>query len=211
MLAILKRSAFSAYDSYFSLEYDVQTKPHKLRSKSLDNSQELGNFLSRIEKRAFRRAQIATGNTDDALDIVQDAMLSLVNKYAHKSTEDWELLFHKILSSRIMDWHRKTALRKRFGVWFSSASDESEQLEQMEFEDTQALDPELLTETKQSISLLEGALHELPLKQQQVFLLRAWEGLTEKETARAMSCSVGTVKSHYARARSFLKNKLGNV
>jgi len=202
---MLTFTALSTYGSYFSLGYDIQTKPLNVRSNALDNSQELGNFLSRIERRAFRRAQIATGNTEDALDIVQDAMLALVNKYAHKEAQDWELLFHKILSSRIMDWHRRAAISKRFGLWLSPSSKEAEEVE---FVDVHAVDPEVLTQTNQSMALLETALHELPLKQQQVFLLRAWEGLTEKETALSMSCSVGTVKSHYARARSFLKNKL---
>ena len=201
---MLKFPALSIYDTYFSLGYDVQTKPLNVRSKSLDNSQELGSFLSGIERRAFRRARIATGNTDDALDIVQDAMLALVSKYANKKIQDWELLFHKILSSRIMDWHRRTAIRKRFGIWLAPAQEP----EETEIEDINAVDPAALVQTDQSMALLEIALHELPLKQQQVFLLRAWEGLTEKETAQTMSCSVGTVKSHYARARGTLKNKL---
>lgn len=195
----------SSYDSYFSLGYDSQTNPLNVRSSSLDNSQALGKFLSAIEKRAFRRAQIATGNIDDALDIVQDAMLTLVNKYANKDTQEWTLLFHSILSSRIMDWHRRTAVRKRFGAWLSFANEDTEA---PEFEDVQNHGPEQLLQINQSVAMLEAALHALPAKQQQVFLLRAWEGLSEKETAKAMSCSVGAVKSHYSRARTFLKNEL---
>jgi RNA polymerase sigma-70 factor (ECF subfamily) len=210
----------SSYDSLFALGYDVQTDRVNLREKSLDKSQAMGKFFSSIEKRAFRRAQIATGNTADALDIVQDAMVSLINKYSNKEVQDWELLFHKILSNRIMDWHRRTAIRKRFGTWISSndkggykdsSKDGTTDIGEPEFEDEKMPSPESLVQTGQSITMLEEALQELPLKQQQVFLLRAWEGLSEKETAVAMSCSVGTIKSHYSRARTFLKNKLESV
>ncbi len=207
----------SSYDSLFTLGYDAQTNQLNIRKKTLDNSQALGKFFSSIEKRAFRRAQIATGNADDALDIVQDAMVSLINKYSNKTQQDWELLFHKILSNRIMDWHRRTAIRKRFGTWLSSNDkysqrdiykDNNKHIEEPDYEDINMPGPEAQVQTGQSIAMLEVALQELPLKQQQVFLLRAWEGLSEKETSVAMSCSVGTIKSHYARARTFLKNKL---
>lgn len=206
----------TSYDSLFALGYDVQTERLNLRKKSLENSQAMGKFFSTIEKRAFRRAQIATGNVDDALDIVQDAMVSLINKYSNKEAQDWELLFHKILSNRIMDWHRRTAIRKRFGAWLTSSDkadyqDSKKEMDEPEFEDTSMPGPESLVQTNQSITMLEAALQELPLKQQQVFLLRAWEGLSEKETSVVMSCSVGTIKSHYARARTFLKNKLEAV
>lgn len=204
------------YDRIYSLGYDVQDDRLNLRKKSLDNSQAMGKFFSSIEKRAFRRAQIATGNTDDAMDIVQDAMVSLINKYSNKQAQDWELLFHKILSNRIMDWHRRATIRKRFGAWLTSGDkddyqDSSKAMEQAEFEDINMPSPETQLQTGQSMAILEKALQELPLKQQQVFLLRAWEGLSEKETSVAMSCSVGTIKSHYARARTFLKNKLESV
>ena len=202
---MLNLSSFSCYDSYFSLGYDAQSNPINARSNALDNSQALGKFLSTIEKRAFRRVQIATGNSDDALDIVQDAMVSLINKYANKEPQEWVLLFHSILSSRIMDWHRRTAIRKRFGAWLST---EDEGLAESDVEGVCEHGPEQLLQINQSVAKLEKALQALPLKQQQVFLLRAWEGFSEKETARAMSCSVGTVKSHYSRARTFLKNEL---
>ncbi len=197
--------SLTRYDSLFTLGYDVRTGQVKPRKKSLDNSQALGNFFSSMEKRAFRRARIATGNSDDALDIVQDAMVSLVNKYAAKDAQEWELLFHKILSSRIMDWHRRNTIRRRFGTWFS---DSNEDADITDYEDESSPDPAKSTETGMSIELLESALQELPLRQQQVFLLRAWEGLSEKETAVAMSCSVGTIKSHYARSRTYLKSRL---
>jgi RNA polymerase sigma-70 factor, ECF subfamily len=210
----------SSYDSLFTLGYDAQTNQLNIRKKVLDNSQALGKFFSSIEKRAFRRAQIATGNADDALDIVQDAMVSLINKYSNKTPQDWELLFQKILSNRIMDWHRRTAIRNRFGTWLSSNDngrekdiykDNNKPVEEPDYKDINMPGPEEQVQTGQSIAMLEAALQELPLKQQQVFLLRAWEGLSEKETSLVMSCSVGTIKSHYARARTFLKNKLESV
>ena len=51
-------------------------------------------------------AQIATGNKEEALDIVQDAMFKLVEKYASRDGEEWAPLFHRILQSRIHDWYR---------------------------------------------------------------------------------------------------------
>ena len=206
----------STYDSLFALGYDVETDRSTVREKSLDKSQAMGKFFSSIEKRAFRRAQIATGNADDALDIVQDAMLSLIKKYSNKEAQDWELLFHKILSNRIMDWHRRSVIRKRFGAWLTSNDkgddkNGSADIEEAEFEDPSMPSPETLVQTGESIAMLEAALQELPLKQQQVILLRAREGLREKETSVAMSCSVGAIKSHYSRARTFLKNKLEAV
>lgn len=202
---MFKFAPVACYDTYFSLGYDAETNPPSVRSNALENSQALGKFLSTIEKRAFRRAQIATGNVDDALDIVQDAMLSLVNKYAGKDSQEWALLFHSILSSRIMDWHRRTAVRRRFGAWLGFANEDQAT---PEFEDVQTPGPEQILQNNQSGAMLEKALQLLPLKQQQVFLLRAWEGMSEKETAQAMSCSVGAVKSHYSRARTFLRNEL---
>ncbi len=201
--------AHSLYDRLFSLSYDAQGRPINSRSDSLENSKALEKFLSSIEKRAFRRAQIATGGSDEAFDIVQEAMFTLVKKYANKKTEDWELLFHKILSSRIIDWHRRATLKKRFGFWSSkSGNNSSENDYEIDIEDPVNSNPESKAETDYSMNLLEQFLEELPMRQQQVFLLRAWEGLSEKETAQAMSCSTGAVKSHYSRARNFLKLKL---
>tara|TARA_R110002110_G_scaffold147129_2_gene337490 strand:- start:195211 stop:195864 length:654 start_codon:yes stop_codon:yes gene_type:complete len=211
-----------SYDRYFSLSYDDSRRQpdtgSKTGSEPLENSQALGKFLSGVERRAFRRAQIATGDSDEALDIVQDAMFSLAKKYASKTPEDWKLLFQRILSRRIIDWHRHNKVRRRLGIWFGNddpghdnSGNEKNRSVIVDAEDEQGRSPEQETETGQAIDKLEGLLQQLPPKQQQVFLLRAWEGLNEKETAKVMACSVGTVKTHYSRARTFLKAKLQEV
>ncbi len=195
----------NGYDRLFSLGYDESSKVISPGSATLDNSQALGKFLSGMERRAFRRAHIATANREDALDIVQDTMVALVSKYAQKDPAEWELLFHRILSRRIIDWHRHSKIRQKLGFLFSTEQD----IEELpELEDSHALDPAQHVQIGQSMQILDALLQELPLKQQQVFLLRAWEGLNEKETARAMACSVGTVKTHYSRARNYLKDRL---
>lgn len=164
-------------------------------------------FLADIEHRAFRMAQLATGNRDDALDIVQDAMMKLVQKYSAHDETSWKPLFYSILESRIMDWHRRQKVRNRFRSWLYRDDEASE--DPIEQQPSKVSDfPDLQLQDAQFIQDLEVALQNLPLRQQQVFLLRLWEGLDINETAQAMQCSESSVKTHYARALTKLRDVL---
>jgi RNA polymerase sigma-70 factor, ECF subfamily len=165
-------------------------------------------FLAEIQGRAFRMAQLATGNRDEALDIVQDAMMKLVQKYSTHDKATWKPLFYSILESRILDWHRRQQVRNRFRSWLHWDADEDAEdaLEQHPAEITSI--PDFQLQDAQFMQSLELALQSLPLRQQQVFLLRIWEGLDISQTAEAMSCSESSVKTHYARALEKLRNLL---
>jgi len=176
--------------------------------KLLERQQVLEKFLGGVQKRAYRMAQIATGNADDAFDIVQDAMIKLVEKYPDKPEAELGPLFHCILQSRIRDWYRRSKVRNRLRSWFSQDEDDEEDPLQ-QIEDPDGRSGEQLLMAERSIEALNAALHELPLRQQQVFLLRAWEGLDTRDTALAMNCAEGSVKTHYSRALAALKTKLG--
>lgn len=152
-------------------------------------------------------AEIATGNKEEALDILQDAMFKLVEKYADRDPNEWGPLFTTILQSRIKDWYRKKQVRNKFRSWFSNKDDEQEDPIQTA-EDEKARTPEQLLQAERRIDELELALHKLPLRQQQAFLLRTWEGYSVGETAQAMKCSAGSVKTHYSRALHSLRDKL---
>ena len=167
-------------------------------------------FLSQIEKRAFVIARVATGNNEEALDIVQDAMIKLVHKYSKKSSDDWSPLFHRILQSRIIDWHRQQTVRNRWRIWFNSTSSESEvtesPLENHSNENDRQPDQQFTSfEFSES---LEKAVTALPMRQKQAFMLRAWEEYSTKETSQIMSCSEGSVKTHYSRALASLRKNL---
>lgn len=163
-------------------------------------------FLAEIERRAFRIAQLATGNRDDALDIVQDAMIKLVQKYSNHPCSSWKPLFYSILESRIMDWHRRQTVRNRFRSWLNSPSDEEDTEDQLEQQPADISSfPDIQLQNTEFMEHLNEALSELPLRQQQVFLLRIWEGLDISDTAKAMQCSESSVKTHYSRALEKLK------
>ncbi len=153
-------------------------------------------------------AVIATGNRDDALEIVQDAMFKLVRKYADKPAEEWGPLFTRIIQSTIRDWYRRSKVRNGVRNFFFG-SDESAATDAMDrFEHTTALRPEEELGHTQAMQALDLALNDLPLRQQQAFLLRQWQGLDVKQTAAAMGCSQGSVKTHLSRAIANLKDKL---
>ena len=176
--------------------------------KDAEQGARLDEFLSGVERRAYRMAYIASGNREDALDLVQEAMCKLVEKYAHKSANDWGPLFHRILQSKIRDHYRRSGVRNRFLVWLGGADDQREnELEQ--HADRASGRPAEMTESAFAMRELDAALHRLPLRQQQAFLLRAWEGLSTEETAAAMGCSTGSVKTHYSRAVHSLRDQLG--
>lgn len=168
---------------------------------------ELDAFLASVEKRAFRMAEIATGNKDDALDILQDAMFKLAEKYHDRDAEEWGPLFTTILQSCIRDWYRRNKVRNKFRSWFSSKDEEQDDPIQ-QAQDESARTPEQLLQSDRRVDELGLAIHALPLRQQQAFLLRTWEGYSVEETAIAMKCSTGSVKTHYSRAVHALRDKL---
>lgn len=175
----------------------------------LESGETLEEFLRREERRAFRMAQIATGDPDEALDIVQDAMLAFVRRYSGRPAQERGPLFQRVLTNRITDWHRRTNLRRRFRTWLARDEDNGEDpLEQMP--DPAPDGPAQRHEQAETAQAIEAALRALPLRQQQAFLLRAWEGLDVASTARAMGCSQGSVKTHYSRAVRALRERLGD-
>jgi RNA polymerase sigma-70 factor (ECF subfamily) len=162
-----------------------------------------------VEKRAFRIAEIATSNREDALDILQDAMYKLVQKYAASDPKEWGPLFQTILQSKINDWYRRNAVRNRFRVWFNFAGEDAQADPIQGLEDEKAVNPERQIQSDRGIDELELALGKLSLRQQQAFILRMWEGMDVAQTARVMKCSAGSVKTHYSRAIHALREQLG--
>jgi RNA polymerase sigma-70 factor (ECF subfamily) len=173
-----------------------------------NNQQSMQNFLAGIESRAFRIAQFATHNRDDALELVQDAMMKLVQNYSDRTVDEWNALFYSILQTRIRDWHRRQKVRNRFRTWFSWHEDEEEDdaLEQSPADGS--CEPATRLENDQFIARLNQELGALPYRQQQVFLLRVWEGMDIAQTAAVMQCSESSVKTHHARALQKLREQL---
>lgn len=187
----------------------TRTNSEAPRSPDLNTRHDMDRFLQSVQARAFRIAQFATGSQDEALDVVQDAMFKLVEKYAERPPEEWTPLFYRILNSRINDWHRRNKVRNRFRSWLPGSGEDGGEDPIQTAPDEFGRRPEAEQAMSESMSKLEQALQVLPLRQKQAFLLRAWEGLDVKQTAAAMSCAEGSVKTHYSRAVHFLRKQLG--
>lgn len=179
------------------------------RSSSGNARSALDEFFASVERRALRMAELATRDRDEALDVVQDAMIALVKNYADRPEAEWPPLFHRILQSRIRDWGRRSSLRARFRAWLGRDDEEDGADPIAEVADPDGRGPAERVIDGAAGRAIEAAVSGLPLRQQQAFLLRAWEGLDVAETAAAMSCSEGSVKTHYFRAVRALRAKLG--
>ncbi len=171
-------------------------------------SQQLEEFLTKTERRAFRMAQLSTRNREDALDIVQDAMMQLASKYANKPAEQLAPLFYRILNNRIMDFHRKNTTQSRWRVWFSNSDGEDDNYDPVQHIPSSDLGPGAVADLENSVERIDHFLQQLSPRQRQAFLLRAWEGMNVADTAMIMKCSQGSVKTHYSRAVHFLREQL---
>lgn len=185
------------------------------RSDSLATEQELSDFLKSVEKRAFKRSIYHVRDEEAALDIVQDAMMKLAEHYGDKPTGELPMLFQRILSNCTLDWFRRQKTRNAlFSNMsdFESASDDGEfdLLDSFAFGEgtQQAESAEDATRRAQILREIEFHVQELPARQREAFLMRYWEDMDVAETAAAMGCSEGSVKTHCSRAVAALSKAL---
>lgn len=179
-------------------------------ARTLQREQELNRFFAGVEKRALRIAEIAIRDRDEALDLVQDAMLKLASKYSHKDGQEWAPLFYRILQNGVRDYHRRGKVRNRVMVWFGAAkSDDGDYDAIAAAPDPIGRTPEEHLQNDEAMQTLEEAVAALPVRQREAFMLRTFEGLDVAGTAAAMGISIGSVKTHYFRAVHSLRDSLG--
>ena len=166
-------------------------------------------FLASVERRAWRVAEMALNDGDEALDAVQDAMLRLVRHYGGKPAAEWAPLFWGILRRRITDLQRRRSVRNRILVWTGRPrqDENGDELPAWDAPDP-GPDPARALASRQSYAAMSKAIRALPRRQQQAFMLRVLEGLDVADTARAMGCSEGSVKTHLSRAMESLRGQL---
>jgi len=178
--------------------------------RTLQRDQELNRFLAEVEKRALRIAEISVRDRDEALDLVQDAMIKLARKYADRSSDEWTPLFYRILQNGVRDWHRRQLVRNRVMVWFSRTGVEDNDYDVVaSAPDPKGRTPDEQLQSQEAMQCLEVAVGELPARQREAFMLRTFEGLSVAGTATSMGCSEGSVKTHYSRAVHSLRESLG--
>ena len=189
---------------------------HAAREEILASRSELSSFLENAERRAFKQAVFAVRDEEAALDIVQDAMLRLSERYGDRDAGELAPLFQRILQNAIRDWYRRQKVRSLWTTLLSSLSPgrgEEEDHDPLETlaesgESNREEGPQDRLERSQVVEILEKEISKLPARQREAFLMRYWEELDVAETAKAMGCSEGSVKTHCSRAAHALATAL---
>lgn len=183
------------------------------KRRRLATRNELSRFLADVERRAFKQAAYAVQDDHAALDIVQDAMLKLAEKYGDRPETEFPMLFQRILQNTIRDYYRRQKVRSLWTTLLSALSpNDDEDADPLETLATDHLSntptPHGETEQAQLRQVLEKEIEKLPPRQREAFLMRYWEELDIAETAAAMGCSEGSVKTHCSRATHTLAEAL---
>jgi RNA polymerase sigma-70 factor (ECF subfamily) len=181
----------------------------------LATEKELSDFLKNTDKRAFKRTLYHVRNEESSLDIVQDSMIKLATHYGDKPVNELPMLFQRILSNTTLDWFRRQKTRNAL---FSNMGDFGTDADGEDFDFLENLsafsEPGLSessedqTHRKQVFHQIEAEIQELPPRQREAFLLRYWEEMNLSETAAAMGCTEGSVKTHCSRAVQALSKAL---
>jgi RNA polymerase sigma-70 factor, ECF subfamily len=171
---------------------------------------ELDSFLASTERRAFKHAMFAVRNEESALDIVQEAMMKLSEKYGDRPTTELPMLFQTILQNAIRDWFRRAKVRSANVINFSDMGSDDEDSNAEDYDPLETLEAQDGSQRQisaqdevshaQQVALIEEEIKKLPARQREAFLLRYWEDLDVAETAEAMGCTEGSVKTHCSRA-----------
>ncbi|OTG59831.1 RNA polymerase sigma factor [Acinetobacter sp. ANC 4204] len=194
---------------------DLAPKQSKAQDSSILKStaeSRLKSFMQEVTGRALVMMESATQNQHGiAMDLVQEAFISLHKSYADRSTEEWYPLFYTILTNKLQDWRRKEARRAQPFSFFKKVSLDDDDLEVNDVVDERALNPSDFLSQAVTADEIQEAIASLPVRQQQAFMLRAWEGFDTATTAQIMNCSEGSVKTHYHRAIQGLRQALAHL
>lgn len=199
-----------------SISMDITPKVrHTVHAKDVPISLEkrLQLFMQEISGRALVMMENACqGQQDIAIDLVQEAFIALHQNYADKPTDEWYPLFYTILNNKLLDWRRKEARRsQRFGWLRLNPLADEDNDQEFDFPDHNQIEPSDALDQEMTTEEIFVAIQALPVRQQQAFMLRAWEGFDTATTAKIMDCSEGSVKTHYHRAIQSLKNTLAHL
>ena len=180
--------------------------------------QEISDFLASVERRAFKQAVYAVRDDEAALDIVQDAMMKLAEKYADKPPAELAPLFQRILQNVIHDHFRRQKVRNLWTTLLSSLHSNDSDRDGFDYDPLETLLPgegnEMaenaanLVESGQIVRIIEAEIQRLPNRQREAFIMRYWQDMDVAETAAAMGCSEGSVKTHCSRATHTLATAL---
>src|SRR4051794_28090497 len=177
---------------------------------------ELSDFLENVQRRAFKQAVYAVRKDEAALDIVQDAMIKIAEKYGDKPAAELPLLFQRILQNTIHDYFRREKVRNTWVSLFSSLGGDRENDDDFDLlesyaseEGTEAAESSAdKLEREQVLTIIDQEIQKLPTRQREAFLMRYWEDMDVAETAATMGCSEGSVKTHCSRATHTLAQAL---
>lgn len=197
-------------------------KSHPLRCTKDDTpprmatEKELSSFLEAVERKAFKQAVYAVRKDEAALDIVQDAMIKLAEKYGDKPAAELPMLFQRILQNTIHDYFRREKVRSTWVSLFSGMGNDLEDNENFDLletyeaeEGTEAAESSAdKVERDQVLAVIDEEIQKLPARQREAFLMRYWQDMDVAETAAAMGCSEGSVKTHCSRATHALAQAL---
>jgi len=199
----------------FSISMDLAPKPLQSQDASILKStaeSRLKNFMQDVTGRALVMMESATqGQHGIAMDLVQEAFISLHKSYAEKSTEEWYPLFYTILNNKLQDWRRKEARRNQPFSFFKKVSLDDDEVEFDNLVDESTPSPLEFLDQAVTAEEIQEAIAKLPVRQQQAFMLRAWEGFDTQTTAQIMNCTEGSVKTHYHRAIQGLRASLAHL
>lgn len=190
-------------DWYFAASQTSRNAAQDSTLSDLSVQQKLDIFLRDQQKEAYAIALLNTRQPEDALDVVQEAMIAFVTAYQHKPQDQWKPLFYRILHNKMNDHHRK---RKHWLKHFFQGSD-SDQVAAEQAAELPSPAARLIT-AEQGQALVEQ-ISQLPVRQRQVIIYRHWQQLSVGETAAIMQISEGSVKTHLHRAMQQIQSLKG--
>jgi len=202
------QGAHRACAARFGTIFRKINRPPNASESILPSRSELSAFLEGVERRAYKQAVFAVRDGEAALDIVQDAMLRLAERYGDRPLAEMPMLFHRIVQNAIRDYFRRQRVRNLWTTLLSSLSpgrgegDEQNPLETLPSDQDSGLgeSPANRLERVQVLEIIEQEVARLPTRQREAFIMRYWEELDVAATARVMGCSEGSVKTHCSRA-----------